>query len=735
MSRPSANPIPPAAGLPTRVRVAEVAGERTARATCPYCGVGCVLRVRAEGEAMQGIHADPADAPNFGMLCPKGAFLFKSDAPESRLTTPLIREGKGGPLRPASWAEATRLVADRIQQSIAEQGPQSVAWYGSGQLDTEASYVFTKLFKGFIGSNETDTNSRLCMSSAVAGYVHSFGSDGPPTCYDDFEHAETFFILGANMASNHPVLFNRVRRRRATEAGSRIIVIDPRRSKTAEFADLHLQVRPGGDVALLRLIAKRLLAQGDLDADFVEQHTEGWAALRGQLDSIDEAAMLEACGVSAEQIDLAARWMGGGRRLLSLYCMGANQSSRGTDKNTALIDLHLLTGTVGREGCGPFSLTGQPNAMGGREVGYLSHQLPGYRKVSDAEDRGAVERAWGVPPGAISPLPGRSAVEMFDAAARGELGVLWVACTNPAVSMPDLDVVHDGLRQTPLVVAQDCFSHSETLAFADVILPAATWGEKSGTMTNSERLVTRSEAVREAPGLARPDWWIAAAVAQAMGHPGFDYADAAAIWDEFRQLTAGTLCDMSGITNKRLAGGGVHWPCPSEDQPGEARRYTDQRFPTPTGRARFSTATAIGPAEPVDDRFPLAVTTGRVASQWHTRARTGNVPELVRQAPEPFAEVHPDDAEKAGVGDGDFAHLISRRLKSKVRIRVTDSVPPGVVFTAFHWGDSFAPDTAANRLTHRACDAVSKQPELKHLAARLEPAPPGWDRPRLADPV
>ena len=691
--------------------------------------MGCVLDVTAQDDEMLAVQA-PADvAPNFGMMCPKGALLFKSDDPARRLTTPLIREAKDQPLRAVGWDRAIRFVADRLRRAVLTTGPASVAWYGSGQLDTEASYVFTKLYKGALGSNQTDTNSRLCMSSAVAGYVHSFGSDGPPTCYDDLESADTFFILGANMTANHPVLFNRVRRRRATAESSRIVVVDPRRSKTAEYADLHLPVRPGGDVALLRLLAGELLDRGALDQSYIQQHTRGWETLAEQLRTQDPTALREACGVPQDKISRAADWMGPDRRLLSLYCMGANQSTRGTDKNTALIDLHLMTGNVGRVGAGPFSLTGQPNAMGGREVGYLSHQLPGYRRVDDAEHRAQVERAWGLPAGRIDAKPGRPAVAMFDAAARGEIALLWIACTNPAVSMPDLDVVHHGLRTTPLVVVQDCFAGGETLAFADVVLPAATWGEKTGTMTNSERLVTRSHPVREAPGHARPDWWIAAAVARAAGFAGFDYPDDEAVWDEFRTLTTGRPCDMTGITHRRLSAGGVHWPCPDEHGPAQARRYTDGRFLTPDRRARFSNASHHPPAEAADAAFPLTVTTGRVATQWHTRARTANVAELNRLAPEPFAEVHPADAADAGLGPGDFAYLVSRRRRCKLRLRLIDTLPRGVVFLPFHWGESFDREAPANGLTHRRVDAVSQQPELKHLAARLEPAPAGWDHP------
>ncbi|MEM6259603.1 MAG: nitrate reductase [Planctomycetota bacterium] len=696
---------------------------RQAKATCPYCGVGCVLDVRSEEDRLVQITADPKTAPNFGMLCPKGALLFKSDAPERRLTSPMMREHKDAPLREVSWKEVLGYIGQRLNGILQARGPDAIAFYGSGQLDTEASYLFTKLFKGYLRTNQMDTNSRLCMSSAVAGYVKAFGSDGPPTCYDDIESADTFIILGANMTANHPVLFNRVRRRRATQDQSRIIVIDPRRSKTAEFADLHLPVKPGGDVALLLLAMRRLLQLGEIDRAYIDAHTEGFGELSDLLKACDPVELYEAAGIDATQIEAFVQMLCGDRRLLSFYCMGANQSTSGVEKNTAIINLHLMLGEVGKVGAGPFSLTGQPNAMGGREVGYLCHQLPGYRKVTEESHRGEVERLWGIPPGSIRPTPGRSAVPMFQAAADGEIDALWIACTNPAVSMPNVSVSQAGLRRAGLVIVQDCFVDTETAQYADVLLPAATWGEKSGTMTNSERLVTRSRAVKDAPGKAVPDWQIVAAVGRAMGFEGFGYTAAEQVWDEFRQTTAGTHCDLSGMTNQRLDLGGIHWPCPNEDHPGTARRYGDGAFPTPSGKARFHAAAPSLPDELPDQAYPLAVMTGRVAAQWHTRARTGNVPELVKQAPEPFIEVNPHDASHIGLSEGQWAYAVGRRGKSLARVRVTDGVPRGSVFLPFHWGDRFHSETSANFVTNDAIDPVSLQPELKFAAVRLEPAP------------
>lgn len=698
---------------------------RTGKATCCYCGVGCVLTVKAAHNRVIDLTADPDAEPTFGMMCPKGALLTKagvgSDGPGAgRLLHPMLREHRGAPLRRASWGEAVAFIARRLRDYRDRFGPRAIAYYGSGQLDTEASYVFNKLFKGGLRSNNTDTNSRLCMSSAVAGYVAAFGSDGPPTCYDDIDHADTFFILGANMAANHPVLFNRVRRRRAMDDGVRIIVIDPRRSKTAEYADVHVPVAPGGDVALLQLLSKRLIDAGRVNHDFVHRHTDHFDRYHHLLSSLDEAELLARCGVSAETVDACVDVVGRDARLLSFYCMGANQSSRGTDKNTAIINLHLQLGELCKPGAGPFSLTGQPNAMGGREVGYLCHQLPGYRFVANAAHREEVEQAWGLPPGAIDAEPGLPAVAMFEAAARGEIKAIWVACTNPAVSMPDANTAQEGLRRAELVIVQDCFSTTETTAFADVLLPAAQWGEKSGTMTNSERLVTRSTALLDAPGEAMPDWWIAAAVGRALGFHGFDYASHEEVWDEYRKLTRGTLCDQSGMTNERLDQGPLRWPCPDETHPGTRRRYADRRFPTPTGRARFVASHALPPAEATDADHPLQLTTGRVAYQWHTRTKTGLVPELVRQEPEPFIEIHPDDAAARSLADGQRVRIASRRGVAEAKLRFTLGIRPGLLFMPFHWGDLFEPHSNANDVTSPACDPVSKQPELKFAAVRID---------------
>ena len=690
------------------------------QAVCPYCGVGCIVQASVLSNKILSISADEQKQPNFGMLCPKGAYLRKVFVEDARVLEPMIRESRSDSLRRASWEETLALVSRRLRKIRDAHGKDAIAFYGSGQLDTEASYVFVKLFKGFWGTNNMDTNSRLCMASASAAYLRMLGSDGPPTCYADIDVADNVLIVGANMAVNHPVLFKKLVRRRRTSESCRIIVIDPRRTRTAESADLHIPIAAGSDVAFFQLIARRLLDQSACDRKFIERHTDNFDELSHHLHSLDQEQLLEACSVESHLVDqVVALLSDTSSNLLSFYCMGTNQSSRGVDKNESLINLHLMLGQICRPGAGPFSLTGQPNAMGGREVGYLSHQLPGYRFVFNPHHRRYLEEYWRLRQGAIDDTPGLTALPMFQSAAAGQIKALWIAATNPAVSMPDASMAQRALQNCECVIVQDCYRSSETLAFADVILPAAQWGEKTGTMTNSERLVVRSEQFLDPPGMARPDWWIACKVAQSLGFPGFDFSSAEEIWDEYRQLTSGTVCDQSGMSNARLRQGPIHWPCPHENHPGTPRLYADRIFPTPTGKAQFSIVQYKRPEEQVDELYPLVLTTGRVASQWHTRTRSGLVDELNRMDPEPYVELNPLDAERYEVKEGDLVTLIGRRGKSSARARITKNIGVGLVFMPFHWGESFNESTNVNHVTNPAFDPTSKQPELKYCAVRL----------------
>jgi len=603
-------------------------------------------------------------------------------------------------------------------------GPDAVAFYGSGQLDTESSYLACKLFKGHLHTNNTDSNSRLCMASTVAGYRGSLGSDGPPTCYEDIDLADVILVIGSNMAEAHPVVFDRVRAVRQANRQQTVIVVDPRRTATARVADMHLPIRPGGDIAFLNALGRLLLDSGSVDRSFIDAHTKGFGDYLAFLWEQDVDELCDICGLEREQVEAVARLLGQSKGFLSFYCMGLNQSTVGTWKNNSLINLHLLTGQIGKPGAGPFSLTGQPNAMGGREAGLLSHQLPGYRAVEDQQHRRELEDFWSQPHGSIAPKMGLTAVEMFRALETGKLKAIWIAATNPVVSLPDLHHVRRALARAELVVVQDAYHPTETSELADVLLPAAQWGEKEWTSTSSERLVSFSPRLFAPPGEALPDWRILADFAGIYGLPGFDYADSGAVWDEYRLLTTARPCDMTGITRERLRNERhVYWPCPSEDHPGSPRRYLDGAFATPDGNARFLPRTHCDPREGTDHEFPFILTTGRLYSHWHTLTRTAKCPKLVRREPGPYVDMNPQDAARLDVSAGELVQLSSRRGTIRLPASICDTVAVGTVFVPMHWGDLHAPDNAINYLTISATDTLSKQPELKFCAVALEKVP------------
>jgi anaerobic selenocysteine-containing dehydrogenase len=694
------------------------------RSLCPYCGVGCGLLVHVEDGAVTRVKGDPDHPASLGDVCAKAVHLPPTLRTDDRLLYPELRSRRDAPRQRVPWELALRFVADRFREIVAAHGPDAVAFYASGQLLTEEYYVGSKLAKGFLGTNNFDTNSRLCMASAAAGYARSLGSDGPPAAYADIELADCFFLIGTNTADCHPVTFKRIRRRKlAAPDDVSVIVADPRWTETADIADLHLPLRPGSDIALLNAMLHVLWRERRIDAAFIAAHTAGWEALRAVIERHPPERAAAVTGLSAEIIVAAALRFGGARAALTLWSMGINQSHAGTDKNGAIINLHLATGQIGRPGAGPFSLTGQPNAMGGRETGGLAHLLPGYRHVGDPAARAAVERHWRVPPGRISPTPGRSALEIFEGLTAGDVRAVWILCTNPAASMPDLDVVEKALRQAELVVVQDAYHPTETTVFADVLLPAAQWPEKEGVMTGSERRLTYLPQLCVAPGEALPDAVILTRFAEEMGwKEAFPYASAAEIFDEFAALTAGTRCDYSGVSHARLREEGpLQWPCPAADHGGTARLYTDRRFPTPDGRARFVDVEPDDLAEPPDAGFPLTLTTGRVRDHWHTMTRTARAPALVTRTREPILEVNPRDARRAGARDGDFVEITSRRGKAVAQCRVSETIREGTCFLPFHWGRRFGFYKSANNLTLSARDPLSQQPELKACAVRLRP--------------
>jgi ferredoxin-nitrate reductase len=680
------------------------------RTTCPYCGVGCGLIASVEDGRLVSVRGDASHPVNRGATCRKPTRLPEAVHAPDRATTPMWRASTDERWRTGSW----RTVLGAVAKKLAAVRPEEIAFYISGQLLTEDYYAVNKLAKGFLGTNNVDSNSRLCMSSAVAGYAGALGSDGPPPSYADIEEAEVLFLLGSNAAACHPIVWNRMRSR-----GAHLIVADPRRTQTAEHADLHLPVRPGTDLPLLNAMLHVLERDGLLDRTFLERHTRGADDALTIAAEWTPARAAEVCGVPAEDIVAAARRFGSTKRAMALWSMGVNQSTVGVLKNRAILNLCLATGNIGRPGSGPLSLTGQPNAMGGRETGGLSTLLPGYRKVSDAEDRAWMRRFWDSP--GIAPEPGYAATELVEALEDGRVKVLWVVATNPVVSQPDAGRFAAALRRAELVIAQDAYFPTETGALAHVLLPAAQWPEKDGTMTNSERRVSLVSRALDPPGEALPDWEIFARVGRALGwQDAFAWRTAAAVHAEYVRTTEGRLCDQAGLSHARLRREGpLQWPVPSAAHPGTERLYGARRFGFQDGRARLAPTPHTAPADPISPDFPLVLTTGRVAQQWHTMTRTGKSPTLLEAEPHPFVELHPEDA----VGLEGRVRVRSRRGSVVLRLRVSDRVPRGVAFAPFHWGALHAEPGAGavNNVTSRAVDPVSLQPELKACAVRVEP--------------
>jgi ferredoxin-nitrate reductase len=669
---------------------------------CPYCGVGCGLQVGIQDGRPIKVKGDPLHPANFGEICAKAAHLIPTIRPADRMLYPQMRLHRAASLQRTSWGHALDYVSRRFQEIIEKHGPDAVAFYGSGQLLTEDYYVFNKLAKGFLGTNNFDTNSRLCMASAVAAYTIALGADGPPLAYNDIELADLFFLVGSNTAWCHPIIYRRVEKRKRQDRDNvKVIVVDPRRTETAELADLHLAIRPGSDLALMNAMLAILIREQLIDEEFVARHTTEWNELRASAIEWTPERAASICGIESASIVEAALLFGRSQRPISMWSMGVNQSTVGTRKSLAIINLHLATGTIGQPGCGPFSLTGQPNAMGGREVGGLSHLLPGYRRVESLRDRVDVARGWKLGPQQLSARPGLSALELFDGLVDGRVKAVWIICSNPAASMPDLKMTAEALRRAELVVVEDSFDPTDTSIYADVLLPAAQWPEKEGVMTNSERRMTYLPKLLDAPGEALPDWQIAASFARTMGsEDDFGFSDAEAVFDEYKHLTAGTIVDIRGISYRRLREEGpIQWPCPAEDHPGTARLYLDHHFATPDGRARFIITEHQDPAETIDPEFPLILTTGRVRNQWHTMTRTGKAPALLKHTPEPYLEIHPDDATDAGVRDGEFVEVSSRRGVFIAQARATRTVPRGTCFAPFHWGPSKGDYKAANNMT------------------------------------
>ena len=677
------------------------------RTTCAYCGVGCGISATVTAERVVRIKGDTAHPASKGALCSKGTHLAETVGLEGRLLHPMV-DGER-----ASWDDALGRVAGAMQDCIEKHGPDSVAFYVSGQLLTEDYYAANKLMKGFVGSGNIDTNSRLCMASAVASYNRAFGEDVVPCSYEDLDAADLILVLGSNTAWCHPVIWQRIERTRERR-GATIVVIDPRRTETAEQADLHIPIAPDGDIALFNALLARMKATGQCDETFIAERCEAdegfWDALGGD-HGIDPALFEKLCALLVEH-----------PRTLTLYSQGSNQSVCGTDKGNAIINFHLATGRINRIGAGPFSLTGQPNAMGGREVGGLASTLACHMGFSQAErDDAAV--FWNAP--RMCTGPGLKAVDLFRAVHEGKVRFLWIMATNPAVSLPDSGFVRDALAQCETVVVSDIIEGTDTGRFAHVLLPAHGWGEKDGTVTNSERCVSRQRALFPAPGETRADWRIVADVAKRMGwRDSFDWQSAADVYREYAAMTGlGRYHDRVLDLTAHAAISDADYEAMEPFQWGGLRPLSE-RFPTPSGKARM--VRVVPTKQAFDPEWPLRLNTTRYRDQWHTMTRTGLSPRLSQHRPEALLEVHPADAAATGLTDGGLARVETAQGASLFRVAFAEGQRRGEIAVPMHWTDAMAGEARANRLSRRLVDPVSGQPAFKNTPARVAPVRPDW---------
>jgi len=707
-----------------------VLAEREVKTTCPYCGVGCGVLASVDAPGEVSVRGDPQHPANLGRLCSKGAALGETVGPEDRLLYPEIAG------RVSDWDQALDHVAGEFQRVIAQHGPDAVAFYVSGQLLTEDYYAANKLMKGFIGSANIDTNSRLCMSSAVAGHKRAFGSDSVPCSYEDLERAKLIVLAGSNTAWCHPVLFQRIRQAKKDNPDLLVAVIDPRRTSTCDIADLHLALKPGSDTDLFNGLLCYLHTNDESNPMFVGNCTEGVdaALAAAQTYAGDPAQVAVRCGLPEAQLQEFYRLFARTERVVTVFSQGINQFSYGTDKVNSIINCHLLTGRIGRPGMGPFSVTGQPNAMGGREVGGLANQLAAHMDIANPAHRERVQRFWRSP--VIAEREGLKAVELFNAIADGRIKAVWIMATNPAVSLPDSAQVRAALAACELVVVSDVVRHTDTTQYAHVLLPAQAWGEKEGTVTNSERRISRQRAFLPTLGEARPDWWIVTEVARRMGfEAAFAWRQCADVWREHAALSGfendgerdfdiSALATLSDQEYERLRP--VQWPVTARQPQGTPRLFGDGRFFTPSGKARFVAVGERAPANQLDGNYPLVLNTGRVRDHWHTLTRTGRSARLSGHIIEPYVEVHPQDAARYAVEDQGLAKVTSSWGEAVVRVRVSDDQQPGSLFIPIHWSGQFSSLASVDGLVNPATDPVSGQPEFKHTPVRIEPYAAAW---------
>jgi sulfite reductase (NADPH) flavoprotein alpha-component len=707
--------------------------KKTVDTVCPYCGVGCGMTLHVENEQVIKISGNKDHPTNYGRLCTKGSSAHVALRKSGRLEKAFVRHARTVDPVPMQMDRAIDDTARRLRTILDAHGPDALSFYVSGQMSIEAQYLVNKLAKGFVGTNNIESNSRLCMASAGSGYKLSLGSDGPPGSYQDFDKADVFFVIGANMADCHPILFLRMMDR--VKAGAKLIVVDPRRNATADKANLFMQIRPGTDLALLNGLLHLLHENGHTDAGFIAQYTQGWDEMPAFLSDYTPRKVAELTGIAESDLRQAAQWIGESREWMSCWTMGLNQSTHGTWNTNAICNLHLATGKICRPGSGPFSLTGQPNAMGGREMGYMGPGLPGQRSVLVDADRAFVEDIWKVPRGTLRKNVGGGTIDMFSRMAAGEIRACWIVCTNPVATVANRATVIGGLQAAELVITQDAFLDTETNRYADVLLPGALWAEAEGVMINSERNMTLTQKAIDPPGDALPDWQIIARVACAMGFTdAFSYASAAEVFDEItRFANPKTGYDLRGASHDRLRETPLQWPCgPESKNDRNPIRYlnTDEDagknaegprivFATPNGRGVFFARAHVDPKEMPDEAFPVVLNTGRLQHQWHTMTKTGKVAMLNKLNPSPFVEIHPEDATTLGIAQKDRVEIRSRRGRAVLPAVVTDRVRPGNCFAPMHWNDMFGDELCINAVTSDAIDPVSQQPELKFCAVTL----------------
>ncbi|MCF2949994.1 nitrate reductase [Paraglaciecola aquimarina] len=711
----------------TALHTPNTSGPSLVTTTCPYCGVGCGVEVTLDESRQLSVLQGSSDHPaNFGRLCVKGSKLLETNSINGRLLSPMVHG------EPSDWQTATQTVADKFKQVIAEHGPESVAFYVSGQLLTEDYYVANKLMKGYIGSANIDTNSRLCMSSAVAAYKRAFGADAVPCCYEDLEVTELLILVGSNAAWTHPVLFQRMERAKKLNPDMRVITIDPRKTATSELADSHLPIKPGTDVALFNGLIQYLSQNSGLDQKYIDSVTQGFDVVLDECKQWTLDLVAQTCDIDKALVENFYHLFCETEKVVTAYCMGVNQSTSGTDKANSIINCHLASGKVGKVGSGPFSLTGQPNAMGGREVGGLANMLACHMDIDNPEHRQTVQTYWQSP--TIASKVGLKAVDMFDDIETGKVKAVWIMATNPMVSMPNREKIAKALKKCEMVVVSDCVDKNDTLSFADVALPATGWSEKDGTVTNSERRISRQRGIMPASGQAKHDWQIICDVAKAMGfEQGFDFNHPREIFDEYVGLTQADnngkrdldLSGLAGLSARAYDGlKPIQWPVNQSAPEGTKRLFTNDKFYTPSGKANFLKTVFTPPEQVTTNDYPFVLNSGRLRDQWHTMTRTGKASALTSHFSRPFLAMHPKDADAMALKEHDLVNLTAGHLSHEqsdicLPLVLDDKQRKGELFAPIHWSTTNSASSNITGLYTDANDKISGQPELKHAAVAL----------------